>query len=153
MMKTWNIRHTVVVLYIFFYSIALLSHCFFSVNMDVFDCCARVSCSISCMKRQSKNTALKLKEVHSHLLACFTYSTARVASLSTQKRILIEWCLAPYLWSFTERVTRDRLTTCANMQLDRSFLFTVITGILSKSLILMFGNISIQNRDSSISKK
>uniref|UniRef100_A0A673IP73 Kinesin family member 21A n=1 Tax=Sinocyclocheilus rhinocerous TaxID=307959 RepID=A0A673IP73_9TELE len=33
------------------------------------------------MKRLSKNTALKLKEVHSHLLACFTYSTARVASL------------------------------------------------------------------------
>ncbi len=39
------------------------------------------------------------------------------------------------------------------MQLDRSFLFTVFIGILSKCLILTFGNISIQNLDSSISKK
>ncbi len=39
----------------------------------------------------------------------------------------------------------ERLITCTNMQLDHySFLFTVITGILSKCLILMFGNISIQ---------
>ncbi len=74
-------------------------------------CYARVSW-VSCMKRQSKNAALKLKEVHSHLLACFSYSTARVASLSTQKSILCEWRLAIYLWSFTERVTRERLITC-----------------------------------------
>ncbi len=38
------------------------------------------------------------------------------------------------------------------MRLDRSFLFTIIIGILSKCLILTFGNISIQNHDSSISK-
>ncbi len=75
----------------FFYSIALLYHCFCYVNMDVFDCCARISCSISCMKRHSKNAVLKLKEVHSHLLACFSYSTAHVTSLSTQKHILCEW--------------------------------------------------------------
>ncbi len=39
------------------------------------------------------------------------------------------------------------------MLLDHSFLFTVISGILSKCLILMFGNISIRIYDSSISKK
>ncbi len=37
------------------------------VNMDVFDCCARVSCSVPCMKRHSKNAALQLKELRSHL--------------------------------------------------------------------------------------
>ncbi len=50
-------------------------------------------------------------------------------------------------------VTHEQLIACADMRMDRSFLFTVITGILSKCLILMFGNISIQNRDSLISKK
>ncbi len=46
--------------------------------MDAFDCCTRVSCSDSCMKRDSKNAVLKLKEVHSHLLVGFSFSTARV---------------------------------------------------------------------------
>ncbi len=77
------------------------------VNMDVFD-----SCSVSCMKRQSRNTVLKLKEVHPHLLASFSYSTAHVTSLQTQKCILCEWHLAMYLRSFTEHVTRERLITC-----------------------------------------
>uniref|UniRef100_A0A673MW41 V-set and transmembrane domain-containing protein 2-like protein n=1 Tax=Sinocyclocheilus rhinocerous TaxID=307959 RepID=A0A673MW41_9TELE len=53
------------------------------------------------MKRQSKNTALKLK-VHSHLLACFSYSTARVASLSTQKRILCDMNASHVSAVFTE---------------------------------------------------
>ncbi len=39
------------------------------------------------------------------------------------------------------------------MRLDHYFIFTVITGILSKCLNSNIGNISIQNRDSSVSKK
>ncbi len=81
-MQTWDIRHTVVVLHRF-----LFTYCFFSVNMDVFDCCARVSC----MKRLPKNTPLELKEVHFHLLAFFT------ASLSAQKLILCDtWAVNHY---------------------------------------------------------
>lgn len=49
-------------------------------------------------------------------------------------------------------VTRERLLTRADMLQDRYFLFTVIVGILSKCLILTSGNITIQNRDSLISK-
>ncbi len=45
---------------------------FFYVNMDVFDCCARVSC----MKQLSINTALRLREVHSHLLMFFSIQTS-----------------------------------------------------------------------------
>ncbi len=55
---------------------------------------------------------------------------------STQKHTLCERHL--------ESITRERLIMCIDMRLDCS---------LSKCLILAFGNISIQNHDSSIYKK
>ncbi len=104
--------------------------------MDVFDFCARVSCRVLCMKQHSKNVVLKLKEVQLLSFCIFSYSTARVAPLSTQTRILCEQNLAVYY--FTERVTPEQLIMCADMWLGHSFLFTVIIGILSKCLILTF---------------
>ncbi len=139
MIQTWNIGHTVVTV---LYSLALLFHCFFWVNMDVFDCFTRINCSISCIKQQSKNAALKLEDVHSY--SCMFFPCRIFANTSA-------FCVNGA--SRYEHVTRERLITCADIRLDRSFLFTVITGISSKYLILMLGNISIQNHDSSISKK
>ncbi len=124
-----------------FHLITLLFHCVFYVNMDAFECCARISCSVSCMKQHSKNAALKLKEVHSYILACFSYSIAYFASLPTQKRIMCD-----------KSVSCERLFMCADMRFDRSFLFTLIIDILSKCLILKYGNIAIENHDSSIEK-
>ncbi len=128
MMQTSNIRHTVVVTG--FYLIVLFLHSFFYVNMDVFECCARVSC----IKTLSKNTALKINEAHSHLLACFSIPPPR---LYQHKSTFCD------IFTVLHRAVNY-------VRLDRSFIFTVITGILSKCLIITFGNISIQNRDSSI---
>ncbi len=111
-------------------------HNFLYVNMDVFDFCAHVSCDVLCMKRHSKNAVLKLKEVQLIFSCIFSYSTARVAPLSTQNRILCERHLAIYY--FTLCVTPERLIMNADMWLDHFFLFTVIIGILSKCLILTF---------------
>ncbi len=49
-------------------------------------------------------------------------------------------------------VSREQLIMCADMRLDRSFLFTLIIDILSKCLIIKYGKIAIENHDSSISK-
>lgn len=84
------------------------------------------------MKQHSKNEVLKLKEVQLLSFCIFSYSTARIAPLSTQKRILSEW--HPAIYYFTERVTPEQLI----MWLGHSFLFTVIIGILSNCLILTF---------------
>ncbi len=95
-----------------------------------------------------------LKEVQPPIFLQFSHSTACVASLSTPKHIV--W-MAPsvifYLWSFTERVTWA--VNHVHQHAVGSFfpIFTVIIGILSTCLILTFGNISIQNCDSSIYKK
>ncbi len=105
-MHTWDIRHTVVVLHRL-----LFTYCFFSVNMDVFVCCARVSC----MKRLSKNTPLELKEVHFHLLAFFT------ASLSAQKLILCDTWAVNHSFLFTVIIgimSKCLILTCGNISIQ-----------------------------------
>ncbi len=65
----------------------------------------------------------------------FSYTTAHVTSLSTQKRILCEWHLAEYsTYGRSQSASHVReLITCDNMRLDHSFLFTVITDIVKVS--------------------
>ncbi len=133
MMQTWNIRHTVVVLYKFFIRLRYFSIVFFCVNMDVFDCCAHVSC----MKQHSKNTALKLK------------SSCMFDLFHCPRRMFVNTKVHS-VWMALSDIFMVQRVTCGDMRLDQSFLFNVIIGILSKCLILTFGNISIQNCDSLI---
>ncbi len=73
---------------------------------------------------------------NSHILVFFLFHCLR----QHKKHILCEWHL--------ESITRERLIMCTCGWI---VLFSLL--LLSKCLILAFGNISIQNRDSSIYKK
>ncbi len=128
-MHTWDIRRTVVVLHRFFTPLRCFSS-FFSVIMDVFDCCARVSC----MKRRSP---LELKEVHSHLLAFFL---PRHIFIHT-KALCVNGVWRYILLMVLHRVCHTWAVN--HMRLDHYFLFTVIMGHICNSLVIVLFKIEI----------